>query len=521
METKNRLKIKKNRKENNPEPYDLVNDRPAGEEVKPKKWYITMFEPKDSKKDNTNTRILQMAFLFAGLFLALIGYLVKFQICDSAEVSTNAYNKRLSHYGEDILRGTIYSANGKELAVTKLDSDGNEIREYPYENIFSHVIGFDSHGKSGLESVCNYQLLTSSANPFVQLFNDLKGDKNPGDSIITTLDTRLQKAAYEALGDYRGAVVALDPTTGKILAMVSKPDFDPNQIGEMWNSYVKDDSSSNLVNRATQGLYPPGSTFKVLTALEYIRENPDDYQSYSYDCESTIVENSVKIRCFGGASHGEVNLALSLAKSCNTSFVNLGVTLNQNKFRNLCETFLYNQEIPFTLSVKQSSYTLSKKSDKSEIPQTVIGQGDTLVTPLHNALIISAIANDGMLMEPYLVSRQTDYTGNVVKTYEPKEYGRLISEDEAATLKKLLRKVVKKGTASALKSSLYKAAGKTGSAENGSGDDHAWFIGYAYSDDTPDIAISVIVENAGAGSKYAVPVAKQVFDSFYNNKINE
>jgi peptidoglycan glycosyltransferase len=289
----------------------------------------------------------------------------------------------------------------------------------------------------------------------------------------------------------------------------------------MWNSYVKDDSSSNLVNRATQGLYPPGSTFKVLTALEYIKENPDDYSSYSYDCESTIVENSVKIRCFGGASHGEVNLALSLAKSCNTSFVNLGVTLNQNKFRNLCETFLYNQEIPFTLSVKQSSYTLSKKSDKSEIPQTVIGQGNTLVTPLHNAIIISAIANDGVLMEPYLISKQTDYTGNVVKTYDPKEYGRLISEDEAAALKKLLRKVVKKGTASALKSSLYKAAGKTGSAENSSGDDHAWFIGYAYSGDTPDIAISVIVENSGAGSKYAVPVAKQVFDSFYNNKINE
>jgi hypothetical protein len=103
--------MKKNKKENQEESYDLVNDRPAGEEVKPKKWYITMFEPKDSKKDNTNTRILQMAFLFAGLFLALIGYLVKFQICDSAEVSTNAYNKRLSHYGEDILRGTIYSAN--------------------------------------------------------------------------------------------------------------------------------------------------------------------------------------------------------------------------------------------------------------------------------------------------------------------------------------------------------------------------------------------------------------------------
>ncbi|MDO4554369.1 MAG: penicillin-binding transpeptidase domain-containing protein [Lachnospiraceae bacterium] len=461
-----------------------------------------------------------MAFIFAGLFLALMIYLIRFQVYDSAKVSTSPYNKRLAHYGENILKGTILSADGKELAETTIDENGNEIREYPYGRTFAHVIGFDSHGKSGLESTCNYQLLTSSANPFVQLFNGLRGDKNPGDNVITTLDTRLQKAAYKALGDYKGAVVAMDPQTGEVLAMVSRPDFNPNKIDEKWDSYVSDDSKSNLLNRATQGLYPPGSTFKVLTALEFIQENPKDYEDYSYYCDSTILKNSVKISCFGGSSHGEVNLAQSLAKSCNTSFVNIGVGLNQNQFRNLCETFLYNQEIPFTLPTKSGSYSLSSDSEKSEIPQTVIGQGDTLVTPLQNALIISAIANDGVLMEPYLISAQTDYTGEIVKEYEPQEYKRLISTEDAQIMQKLLRKVVKNGTAEALKSDKYKAAGKTGSAENGSGDDHAWFIGYANLDN-PDIAVSVIVENAGAGSKYAVPIAKKIFDCYYNNSMDE
>lgn len=504
---------KKNKKQE-PE-YDYENDLPMEPEEE-KKWYIRMFEPKEDKMENANRQILQMAVIFAGLFLCLIVYLVKFQLYDSSQVVASPYNKRLTHYGEDIKRGTILSANGKELAVTKDDGDGDEEREYPYGRMFAHVVGFNSHGKSGLESICNYELLTSSANPFVQLFNSLKGDKNPGDSIVTTLDTRLQKAAYEALGDRKGAVVALDPKTGKILAMVSKPDFNPNQIDKDWDSFVSDDKKSNLLNRTTQGLYPPGSTFKVLTALEYIRENPDDYENYSYDCDSSIIKNSVKISCYGDASHGEVDLAKSLAKSCNTSFVNLGVKLNQNKFRDLCEAFLFNKEIPFCLSVNKSSYSLSKKSEKSEIPQTVIGQGNTLITPLHNALIMTAIANDGVLMKPYLVDKRLDYTGNQVRAYEPEEYGRIITDGEAKILKSMLRGVVKDGTARKLNCDLYQAAGKTGSAENSSGDSHAWFIGFVNYDD-PDLVISVIVENAGAGSEYAVPVAKKVFDSFYNN----
>lgn len=483
-----------------------------------KKWYIRMFEPKDNDVERMNNQILQMAVLVALLFLALIGYLIKFQIYDSARVVANPYNKRITTYGENVIRGTIYSANGKELAVTYEDDDGDEMREYPYDNMFAHVVGINSHGKTGLESIYNYQLLTSNANPFAILFNNLKGVKNPGDNLVTTLDTRIQKAAYNALGNKKGAVVVMEPDTGKILAMVSKPDFDPNNIDNTWDDYIGDDSKTNLLNRATQGVYPPGSTFKVLTTLAYVQEHPNDYEDYLYDCDSTIVENNVKVHCYDGVSHGEIGLERSLAKSCNTSFVHLGCSLDQDHLRELCETFLFNKKISFELDVKESSYVLSGKSDKSQIPQTVIGQGDTLITPLHNAMIISAIANDGKLMKPYLVDSLEDFTGRTVVSYEPEEYGQLITKEESHILQRYLRKVVTDGTASALNVEQFEAAGKTGTAETGSGEDHAWFIGYCGLEDA-DVCVSVIVEHGGSGSRAAVPIAKAVFESYYNNRL--
>lgn len=510
-----KTKEKKSTKKNKQEEMDVhFQETPGGN----KKWYIRIFEPKEDKIENMNRQILQMAVLVAVLFLGLIAYLVKFQLYDSTKVVANPYNKRINTYGENMVRGTIYSADGKELALTNVDDNGEEERIYPYDNMFSHVVGMDSHGKMGLESICNYRLLTSNANPFALIFNSLKGDNNLGDNVITTLDTRIQEAAYDALGNRKGAVVAMEPSTGKILAMVSKPDFDPNIIDEDWESYVGDDSKSNLLNRATQGLYPPGSTFKILTALSYIQQNPEDYATYSYQCDSTILENSVKVSCYGGSSHGTVDLAKSLAKSCNTSFVHLGCSLNQNKLKDLCETFFFNKEIDFDIDVKESIYKLSGKSDKSLIPQTVIGQGDTLVTPLHNAMIISAIANDGVLMKPYLVDSLTDFTGRTVKTYEPEKEGRLISEEEAAVMKEYLRQVVTDGTGSKLDVKNYKAAGKTGTAETGTGEDHAWFVGFAGMKKSR-ICVSVIVENGGSGSQTAVPVAKAVFDAYYNNKM--
>lgn len=209
-----------------------------------------------------NRQILFITYAFVTLFLAMAGYLAYFTAVDSEKVINNSHNKRQKILAEKITKGSIYSQDGEVLAETVTDDDGNEYRSYPEKKKFCHVVGRTDNSMTGIELSQCYPMLTSHVNPFTQLGNTLRGEKNMGDSVYTTLDAGLQRVAYDALGDYRGAVVALEPDTGKILAMVSKPAYDPNTVLKNWQSLVRDDEEeSKLVNRASQGLYPPGSTF--------------------------------------------------------------------------------------------------------------------------------------------------------------------------------------------------------------------------------------------------------------------
>lgn len=450
------------------------------------------------------------------LLLALIIYFGYYLIVRSSIVINSTYNKRSDLLEKRMIRGSIYSADGKVLAKTTVDDFGNTNREYPFGSLFVHAVGRYAHGKTSLELSENFNMLRSNINPIVKIANELKGKQNPGDNIITTLDTRLQKAASEALGNYRGAVVAIEPDTGKILVMVSKPDYDPEILdSNEWSVLTEDQKKeAKLLNRATQGLYPPGSTFKILTALEYIRENKK-YKKYQYTCVGKDVFHEVNIKCYGNSKHGLEDLKSSLLNSCNTSFANIGMTLDRGKFRSLCDLFLFNSELPTPFVCKQSSFVIDDKSLDEEMPQTAIGQGKTQITPIHNAMITAAIANGGILMKPYIVSERENAYGESVNKTVPSEYGTLMSQKEAAVLTEYMQAVVEEGTGSGLKGKSYHAAGKTGSAEyDSSGNSHAWFIGFAPAEN-PKIAISVLVEQAGSGGGYAVPVAKAVFDEFF------
>ncbi|MDF2800313.1 MAG: penicillin-binding protein transpeptidase [Anaerocolumna sp.] len=470
------------------------------------------------KKEKTNREIILVMYIFVGLFFLVIGYFTNFMINQSSEVINNTYNKRQDLLAEQILRGDIISSDGKVLAHTTTDKKGNETRVYPYKDIFVHIVGQFNKGKTGLESSENFHLLTSNNGTISKVFKELSGEKNIGDNIVTTLDTNLQQAAYDALGDNRGAVVVMEPSSGKILAMVSKPDYDPNKIDSIWNSLVENSNNdSALLNRATQGLYPPGSTFKILTTLEYIRENPN-YKDYEYNCVGKGIFNSVTINCYNNKKHGEEDLMHSFAHSCNASFANIGTTLKMSSFRKLCETFLFNTALPTNLPSKKSSFVLSTSTDPSLIPQTVIGQGQTQITPLHNAMIVSAIANGGVMMKPYVVDSIENQGGTVIKKYLPEISGAVMTPGEAGILTTFMEETIKSGTATSLKNSNYTVAGKTGSAEHTQGKPaHAWFVGFA-STDKPEIAVSVIVESVGTGSEYAVPIAKKIFKTYYNNK---
>lgn len=477
-----------------------------------------MQEKRKSEKNKiANRPILLMTYVFAGIFLIMILYICKFMILDSQNVIANSYNARQDKLAEHVIRGDILSGDGEVLATNQYLDDGSYYRYYPNGSIYAHAVGYSTYGKAGVELTANYYLLTSSANIFERTYNALREEKNMGDTIVTTLDSNLQETAYYALGSGKGAVVVMEPDTGKILAMVSKPDFNPNDIDTVWSSVTEGTAADQtiLLNRATQGLYPPGSTFKTLTTLEFIRENAN-WSTYRYTCEGEAAFNNVMIHCYNSTVHGEEDLADSLAFSCNTSFSNIGTTeIDMDKFHALTEEFLFNKSLPYGGNYNKSSFVLDGKSDKSLIPQTVIGQGDTQISPLHNAMIMSTIANGGVMMKPYIVDHIENYEGVNVKRFTPSVYKRLMTTGEAETMTELLEGVVDYGTGYAVNTDAYSVAGKTGTAEyNSEGKSHSWFVGFS-NVDNPDIVVCVVVEEADTSGIRATNVARQIFDAYY------
>lgn len=468
------------------------------------------------KNTRQNREFAVVTYFFLTIFLGMIAYFVYFQVEKSEAFINSPYNTRQDTFADRIIRGDILSAQGDVLATTEVSADGSETRRYPYGRMYAHAVGYSTNGKTGVESLDNFQLLRSHTFFPEKIFNEIRDKKNKGDTVVTTLEPAVQKAAYDALGSYQGAVIALQPSTGKILAMVSKPDFDPNTIAAEWESLTdKGNTSSVLLNRVTQGLYPPGSAFKIFTLMAYMQEHKD-YKSYTYPCSGSLTQEGNEIHCFSNAVHGQEDLLTAFANSCNTSFANIGLSLDLDKFAKLNKSLLFDSELPCEYPYQKSHFDLQKGASTWDIMQTSIGQGKTLVTPYHMALVMAAIDNRGVLMQPYIVDKVTNDSGTEVSHKEPSKYVSLMSEKKAAVLRQYLQAVVTQGTATALKGSSYVAGGKTGSAEfTDNKDSHAWFVGFASQKGKEDIVVSVIVEGAGTGSTYAVPVAKAVFDAYF------
>lgn len=464
-----------------------------------------------------NSQILILTYTVAAVFLCMAGYLTYFMVAKSQKVINNPYNKRQEVLAKKIQKGKVLSADGKVLAETETDSDGRDTRNYPYGKVFCHVVGRDSNSMTGIEREYCYPLLTSHMNPLEQLVNTFRGEKSPGDQVVTTLDAQLQQVAYDALGDYKGAVIAMEPSTGKILSMVSKPAYDPNTVTRDWDSLVSaSQDESRLINRATQGLYPPGSTFKIMTAMEYIIENPETYEDFSYRCKGTDSFSGNVINCYGKERHGKLDLESAFAKSCNGAFAEIGTKLDLSKFRKLNEDFYFNRDLSVDFEYNKSKFSLDADSDMGEITQTAMGQGKTMITPLQNAMITAAIANGGEMMEPYVVDRLETENGRVISRNEPRSKGRIVDERVAKKMNRLMKSVVNEGTGSSLRPLPEQVAGKTGSAEfDSEGTSHAWFVGYAPAQN-PKIVVSIVVEGAGTGSQYAVPIAKKMLGDYLN-----
>lgn len=456
------------------------------------------------------------ASVFLFVFAAFIGYFVWFQTTQSDTVVNNPYNKRIEAMTEHITRGRILSKDGTVLAETIVKEDGQEKRYYPYGEALTHVTGYVDEGKTSMESFANFYLLRSHQNPITKFLNNLFGDKNKGDDVVTTIDLDLQLAVYEAMAGRKGAAVVLRASTGEILTMVSNPAYDPNIIEDQWEDLIAEtNKEANLLNRATQGLYPPGSTFKLITLLAFVRQYPDTWQDFTYDCTGVNKGDGYTMRCYGSTAHGHLSLEEALVTSCNGAFAAIGQMLDREQFTNTCQSLGFGQKLPLPLQNKASRFILEQDLTSWAVAQTAIGQGKTLITPMLSAMITAAIANDGVMMQPYILECVTA-GDKVIEQYEAVALGNVMTEEESAIIKRMMRSVVTDGTTVSLQTDLYEAYGKTGTAEYITGSDaaHAWFTGFAGEGDDR-IAISVVLEGAGTGSQQAAPVAAAVFEKYF------
>ncbi|QAT62320.1 MULTISPECIES: peptidoglycan D,D-transpeptidase FtsI family protein [Tissierellales] len=443
------------------------------------------------------------------LFVSLIVYLSYFQIADAKDIKNNSYNKRLWIDEESILRGMILDRNGKILAYSKKTGE-EEIakRYYNYGSLYSHIIGYSyrEYGKSGLEATYNNELLNLKDNAALNEIQKMIKPNGEGNSIKLTVDHHIQEYAKSLLKGKKGSVIVMNPKTGEIYAMVSLPDFDVSTLRENWKTIVENPDSPFL-NRATMGLYEPGSTFKVLTSIAAL-ENFDEDKVI--DCKGSVKIDGYTFKDYNGKGHGRVDLQEALVESCNVYFTQIGVEIGKNKLGEVAEDFFINKSIPFDLSVKKSSFPFRENISTTELAASSIGQGKVRVTPLNMVMIASGIANGGNIVKPTLVKEVISPEGKVIKSIEPQILSQGVDGFTANKVKNMMVEVVKRGTGTRAQIKNMRVAGKTGTAENSTGKTHSWFIGFAPADDAK-VAVVVLLESDGStGGKNAAPIAQKL-----------
>jgi peptidoglycan glycosyltransferase len=476
--------------------------------------------------------IKKIFWIYTLLFVILISYLCKVALADSRDFITNPYNPRLNRTSDYIKRGSILDANGEVLAYSQKGDDGKYNRYYNDSKVFSNITGYTSKGKTGVESKFNF-MLESVSSELTQRFEGLFTDKEvSGDDVVLTIDADLQRFVASQLGTAKGAVVVMEPSTGKILSMVTYPNYNANTLTEDWDYLNSEEADSPLLNRATQGLYPPGSIFKILTAAAALRDNTDSINETMRCNGEKNFDESTRMRCYNSKAHGTEDMIKAFAKSCNVYFSTLGTELGIQKLNEKASEFMFNTDLDFELEYSDSSFSLPLDSSLSAIVETSIGQGKTLVTPLHMAMVASAVANKGVMMKPYIVDCSRTTSGLEKNKTSPEKLAEIMTENEAELVTRLMEEVVNSGTATdaaftitaadivtsgssitspgavGIPTGKIQVAGKTGTAENAGGDDHAWFVAFAPADN-PKVAVAIVLENAGHGSK-AVTMARDI-----------
>jgi peptidoglycan glycosyltransferase len=485
-----------------------------------------------------NTPIRRLALLVFAMFSALLIATTYIQFVQADELRDRPNNRRtlVENYSQD--RGPILVDSTTVAQSEPTDDELQWVRTYPSGRLYSHITGYYSFtygANGGLERSRNGVLSGTDDSLFYKRIVDMvTGTPPQGAALELTVDPAVQQAAEDALGDRPGAVVALDPETGGILALVSHPSYDPNELSSHNLTNVEDafqrlgsDPSQPLVNRAIEGdLYPPGSVFKLVVAaaaLESGEYTPDSTlqgpQRYTLPGTDTELPN------FEGKTCGptdQISLADSIRVSCNTSMAWLAGQLGAPTLREQAEKFGYSQALEVPMPVTPSSYPADV--NPAELALTGIGQHEVRVTPMQVAMTTAAIANDGQQMTPFLVESARDSDLDVIDETDPRAFANPISAETAQALQAMMVEVVDDGSGQAAAIPGVEVAGKTGTAEFGTeGAAHAWFTGFAPAED-PQIAMAVIVESASgswsgqSGGTVAAPIGRSVLEAGISNE---
>jgi len=453
--------------------------------------------------------IRRLFYFFVALFVGLILMLTYVQVWAAPSLKVNAANTRAVEEEMKIERGLILSADGEELATNRQEGQ-YYLREYPLGSLTSPWLGYNSlkYGRAGIERVYNEELTGQTGLLGVTgSWSQILGENKRGADLKLTIQMKVQRAAAKALGDRKGAVVALDPRTGAILAMVSYPGYDPNQIDSQWKDIIADPDRP-LINRAISGLYPPGSVFKMIVASAGLQTGAVTPETEFVDTGSVTL-GGYEVNNFGNKVYGKHTFTKAFASSINTTFAKLGVDLGANTLASYAADFGFGERFPWRLGGAKSIFPDPAKMDTAHVAQASIGQGAVLSTPLLMALAASAVANEGKIMKPYIVDQVLSYSGALADKTSPAVWLKPITPETAATMRDLMIEVVNSGTGTAAALKGVQVAGKTGTAEVADNTPHAWFAGFAPAED-PKVAVVVLVENGGSGGSVAAPIAKQV-----------
>ncbi len=468
-----------------------------------------------------NAPIARLFVVVVVLFAVLVGFTSRWTVFDANALRDNPKNRRELLEEQKIRRGLIRAGDSTVLARSIKQPDDSYVRSYPEGRLFSHAVGYSfvRQGRAGLERYYDDDL-SGRKSDLGSLIDRLTDSEKDGDNLLTSLNPSAQRVALQQLGGRKGAVVALDPRTGAIQVMASVPGYDPNTIKDQQQfSQLNRDNDAPLLNRNTQAGYPPGSTFKVVSAIAAIdsgRYTPDSRISG----RNGKVISGVPLNNDGGESFGDITLTEALTHSVNTVFGEVGEKVGKVTMKKYMDRLGFGRPVEVDLPRDERASSGERRNGRIipatsrfvDVGRMAIGQDKLTVTPLQMAMVAASVANGGKLMKPHIGDRIVDRDGRTVRRIEPEEMSQVMSPQTATQVGAMMAQVVKEGTGTAAALEGIDVAGKTGTAEvdRSCGPNQLWFIAFAPVQD-PRVAIAVTVEcGTGFGGTVAAPIAKAV-----------